>query len=83
MLLFGTGAVVMRGAGCTINDMWDTKIDRAVGASGRRDLVVRPLLTKTLASQTGPSCDRWQQATSRSSRPSVSWASNCLPDSQS
>ncbi|KAJ2352690.1 Para-hydroxybenzoate--polyprenyltransferase, mitochondrial precursor (PHB:polyprenyltransferase), partial [Coemansia sp. RSA 2618] len=23
MALFGTGAVVMRGAGCTINDMWD------------------------------------------------------------
>ena len=31
LALFGTGAVVMRGAGCTINDMWDTKIDQRVG----------------------------------------------------
>lgn len=23
----------MRGAGCTINDMWDSKIDKAVGPS--------------------------------------------------
>jgi len=28
--LFGLGALVMRGAGCTINDMWDSKLDRAV-----------------------------------------------------
>lgn len=30
--LFGLGAVVMRGAGCTINDMWDKNLDKAVGA---------------------------------------------------
>jgi 4-hydroxybenzoate polyprenyltransferase len=29
--LFGLGAFVMRGAGCTINDMWDRDLDRAVG----------------------------------------------------
>ena len=31
--LFGIGAFVMRGAGCTINDMWDHKFDKAVGMS--------------------------------------------------
>lgn len=31
--LFGVGALVMRGAGCTINDMWDRKIDNQVGQS--------------------------------------------------
>ena len=31
--LFGVGALVMRGAGCTINDMWDHKLDKAVGTS--------------------------------------------------
>lgn len=31
--LFGTGALVMRGAGCTINDMWDRRLDKAVGMS--------------------------------------------------
>ncbi|KAI5808943.1 UbiA prenyltransferase family-domain-containing protein [Peziza echinospora] len=28
--LFGTGAVIMRGAGCTVNDFWDRKIDPLV-----------------------------------------------------
>lgn len=27
---FGVGAVIMRGAGCTINDMWDVDFDRQV-----------------------------------------------------
>jgi 4-hydroxybenzoate polyprenyltransferase len=30
LALFGIGAVVMRGAGCTINDMWDRDIDSKV-----------------------------------------------------
>jgi len=29
--LFATGALVMRGAGCTINDMWDKNLDSQVG----------------------------------------------------
>lgn len=29
--LFGLGAVLLRGAGCTINDLWDRDIDRKVG----------------------------------------------------
>lgn len=32
LALFGTGAIVMRGAGCTINDLWDRNIDKKVGA---------------------------------------------------
>ncbi|KAK4689911.1 4-hydroxybenzoate polyprenyltransferase, partial [Tremellales sp. Uapishka_1] len=36
--LFGLGAVVMRGAGCTINDMWDQKIDSAVERTKTRPL---------------------------------------------
>ena len=31
--LFGTGAVLMRGAGCTINDMWDQDYDKKVDSS--------------------------------------------------
>jgi len=30
LTLFGAGAVLMRGAGCTINDMWDKDLDRKV-----------------------------------------------------
>jgi len=30
LALFGTGAFIMRGAGCTINDMWDQDIDKMV-----------------------------------------------------
>lgn len=37
-LLFGVGAVVMRGAGCTINDMWDVKMDRMVERTKDRPL---------------------------------------------
>lgn len=33
MSLFAVGAVIMRGAGCTINDMWDRKMDAKVGTS--------------------------------------------------
>lgn len=30
LALFGLGAFVMRGAGCTINDLWDQDIDKKV-----------------------------------------------------
>ena len=38
LLLFGTGAVIMRGAGCTINDMWDKDIDAKVQRTKNRPL---------------------------------------------
>ena len=36
--LFGIGAVVMRGAGCVINDLWDRDIDRRVARTASRPL---------------------------------------------
>src|SRR5689334_6171343 len=30
IVLFGVGAVVMRAAGCVVNDLWDRDIDRMV-----------------------------------------------------
>ena len=36
--LFGVGAFVMRGAGCTINDMWDRKFDAQVERTLNRPL---------------------------------------------
>lgn len=30
LALFGLGSLIMRGAGCTINDMWDKDIDGKV-----------------------------------------------------
>ena len=38
LVLFFTGALVMRGAGCTINDMWDARLDRAVDRTKNRPL---------------------------------------------
>ncbi|KAJ2003169.1 Para-hydroxybenzoate--polyprenyltransferase, mitochondrial precursor (PHB:polyprenyltransferase) [Coemansia thaxteri] len=38
MALFGTGAVVMRGAGCTINDMWDVRYDKKVERTKTRPI---------------------------------------------
>ncbi len=37
-LLFSAGAVVMRGAGCTINDMWDREVDAKVARTRTRPL---------------------------------------------
>jgi 4-hydroxybenzoate polyprenyltransferase len=38
LLLFGIGAVVMRGAGCVVNDLWDRKMDREVERTRTRPL---------------------------------------------
>uniref|UniRef100_A0ABK9MM37 4-hydroxybenzoate polyprenyltransferase, mitochondrial n=1 Tax=Glossina morsitans morsitans TaxID=37546 RepID=A0ABK9MM37_GLOMM len=36
--LFATGAFIMRGAGCTINDLWDRNIDKKVERTRNRPL---------------------------------------------
>lgn len=36
--LFGIGAIIMRGAGCVINDLWDRDIDKAVERTRMRPL---------------------------------------------
>ncbi|XP_039294658.1 4-hydroxybenzoate polyprenyltransferase, mitochondrial [Nilaparvata lugens] len=38
LTIFGVGAFVMRGAGCTINDMWDKDIDQKVERTKSRPL---------------------------------------------
>jgi len=38
LALFGTGAILMRGAGCTINDMWDRDFDKNVERTKTRPL---------------------------------------------
>lgn len=36
--LFGLGAIVMRGAGCTVNDLWDRKLDAQVSRTADRPI---------------------------------------------
>jgi 4-hydroxybenzoate polyprenyltransferase len=36
--LFGLGSVLMRGAGCVVNDMWDRELDRRVSRTAGRPL---------------------------------------------
>lgn len=38
VVLFGIGAVVMRSAGCVVNDLWDRDIDRKVARTAGRPL---------------------------------------------
>ncbi|XP_057314585.1 4-hydroxybenzoate polyprenyltransferase, mitochondrial-like isoform X2 [Hydractinia symbiolongicarpus] len=38
LALFGTGAFIMRGAGCVINDMWDSEFDKKVKRTLSRPL---------------------------------------------
>ncbi|TFK29344.1 para-hydroxybenzoate-polyprenyltransferase [Coprinopsis marcescibilis] len=44
--LCGIGALVMRGAGCTINDMWDKNLDKAVERTKQRPLARGDLTRK-------------------------------------
>ena len=37
-LLFTVGAILMRGAGCTINDLWDRKLDQLVARTADRPI---------------------------------------------
>ena len=39
LALFGAGAVVMRGAGCTVNDLWDRNLDKRVSFHRCRILI--------------------------------------------
>lgn len=41
LALFGAGAFIMRGAGCTINDLWDKDLDGKVARTKDRPLVRR------------------------------------------
>nr|XP_056711649.1 4-hydroxybenzoate polyprenyltransferase, mitochondrial [Euleptes europaea] len=45
LLLFGTGAILMRGAGCTINDMWDQDYDKKVARTACRPLAAGKIST--------------------------------------
>ncbi|XP_066286513.1 4-hydroxybenzoate polyprenyltransferase, mitochondrial-like [Branchiostoma lanceolatum] len=38
LFLFGLGSVIMRGAGCTINDLWDRDIDKKVARTRSRPI---------------------------------------------
>ena len=45
LLLFGAGSLVMRAAGCIVNDLWDRDIDRMVARTANRPLAsgtIRP-----------------------------------------
>ncbi|KAG1711410.1 hypothetical protein DVH05_008662 [Phytophthora capsici] len=43
LALFGTGALIMRSAGCTINDMWDKDFDKQVERTNKRPLAAGKL----------------------------------------
>ncbi|OWZ09536.1 Para-hydroxybenzoate-polyprenyltransferase [Phytophthora megakarya] len=43
LVLFGTGAFIMRSAGCTINDMWDKDFDKQVERTNKRPLAAGKL----------------------------------------
>lgn len=45
-IMFGIGAVVMRGAGCIINDLWDRDIDRKVERTRNRPLAAGTVTPK-------------------------------------
>jgi len=46
LMLFGAGAVFMRGAGCIINDLWDKDLDKQVERTKSRPLASGELTTQ-------------------------------------
>ena len=38
LALFGTGALLLRGAGCTVNDLWDRDLDAKVERTKSRPI---------------------------------------------
>ncbi|MEW5310122.1 MAG: hypothetical protein WDW38_001950 [Sanguina aurantia] len=44
LMLFGAGAVLLRGAGCTVNDLWDMELDKKVERTRSRPLASGALL---------------------------------------
>jgi 4-hydroxybenzoate polyprenyltransferase len=46
LLQFGLGSVLLRGAGCTVNDLWDADIDRKVSRTVSRPLASGELSRK-------------------------------------
>lgn len=45
LALFGVGSVCLRGAGCTINDLWDSDLDKQVARTATRPLATGALTT--------------------------------------
>jgi 4-hydroxybenzoate polyprenyltransferase len=43
LVLFGAGAMVMRGAGCTVNDIWDRNIDSKVERTKQRPIASKKI----------------------------------------
>ncbi|KAG2785587.1 4-hydroxybenzoate polyprenyltransferase [Phytophthora cactorum] len=43
LALFGTGSLIMRSAGCTINDMWDKDFDKQVERTNKRPMAAGKL----------------------------------------
>jgi 4-hydroxybenzoate polyprenyltransferase len=56
MILFGIGAVIMRGAGCVVNDLWDRDLDRQVERTRSRPLAAGTVSVRDALLFTGLLC---------------------------
>ncbi|KAI9223565.1 4-hydroxybenzoate polyprenyl transferase [Blastocladiella britannica] len=56
LALFGTGAFVMRGAGCTINDLWDQDFDKRVERTRSRPLAAGTVTVPQAVAWLGVQC---------------------------
>lgn len=54
--LFGIGAIMMRGAGCTINDLWDRDFDNKVERTKIRPLAAGTVSVPQAIAFTGLQC---------------------------
>lgn len=56
MIAFGAGSVLLRGAGCTINDLWDRKIDSRVSRTAQRPIAAGEIMPRAALTFFGAQC---------------------------
>jgi hypothetical protein len=76
--LFGVGAFIMRGAGCTINDLWDKNLDKLVGKYDTTCWDRKEPIYPAVLYQPELKLVLWQAIRLRQRKRSVSWHCSSL-----
>jgi hypothetical protein len=76
--LFGLGAVLLRGAGCTVNDLWDRELDRQVERTRGRPLAAGTVTPPQAVGEARSCRQRAAGTPPLPHQPAVAW-SCCLP----
>lgn len=71
LALFGTGALLLRGAGCTVNDLWDRDLDAKVERTRSRPIASGQITPFQATGKELPVSAAWMQHSSGRSLPAL------------